>query len=67
MLDYSDSHSGEVQNYMASCRGTAVPCPYGCTSLNRETLYKHSSGLFESWVHRHQFEPENGKTKLTDA
>ena len=25
------------------------------------------SGPFESWVHRHQFEPENGKTKLTDA
>jgi ligand-binding SRPBCC domain-containing protein len=25
------------------------------------------SGPFESWVHRHQFESENGKTKLTDA
>ncbi|MBD0265550.1 MAG: cyclase [Tolypothrix sp. Co-bin9] len=25
------------------------------------------SGPFECWVHRHQFEPENGKTKLTDA
>ncbi|MEH2363692.1 SRPBCC family protein [Nostoc sp.] len=25
------------------------------------------SGPFESWVHRHEFEPENGKTKLTDA
>ncbi|MEH2015273.1 SRPBCC family protein [Nostoc sp.] len=25
------------------------------------------SGPFESWIHRHEFEPENGKTKLTDA
>ncbi|MEH2446480.1 MAG: SRPBCC family protein [Nostoc sp.] len=25
------------------------------------------SGPFESWVHRHEFELENGKTKLTDA
>ncbi|MBN3870258.1 SRPBCC family protein [Nostoc sp. JL33] len=25
------------------------------------------SGPFESWVHQHEFEPENGKTKLTDA
>ncbi|WP_414753199.1 SRPBCC family protein [Anabaena sp. CCY 9910] len=24
------------------------------------------SGPFESWVHRHKFEPENGKTKLID-
>ncbi|MBD2250301.1 SRPBCC family protein [Nostoc parmelioides] len=24
------------------------------------------SGPFESWIHRHQFEPENGKTKLID-
>ncbi|MBG1240699.1 SRPBCC family protein [Nostoc sp. NZL] len=25
------------------------------------------SGPFESWVHRHEFEPEAGKTRLTDA
>ncbi|MEH2271647.1 MAG: SRPBCC family protein [Nostoc sp.] len=25
------------------------------------------SGPFESWVHRHEFEPEDGKTRLTDA
>ncbi|MEH1849970.1 MAG: SRPBCC family protein [Nostoc sp.] len=25
------------------------------------------SGPFESWEHRHEFELENGKTKLTDA
>ncbi|MBD2343879.1 SRPBCC family protein [Anabaena subtropica] len=24
------------------------------------------SGPFESWIHRHQFETENGKTKLID-
>ncbi|BAB72749.1 SRPBCC family protein [Anabaena sp. FACHB-709] len=24
------------------------------------------SGPFESWIHRHQFQPENGKTKLID-
>ncbi|MBU7586474.1 MAG: cyclase [Nostoc sp. TH1S01] len=25
------------------------------------------SGPFETWVHRHEFQPEDGKTKLTDA
>jgi hypothetical protein len=25
--DYGDSHSDAVQNYIAKCRGTAVPCP----------------------------------------
>ncbi|MFH7024297.1 MAG: SRPBCC family protein [Heteroscytonema crispum UTEX LB 1556] len=25
------------------------------------------SGPFESWTHRHEFEAENGKTRLTDA
>jgi ligand-binding SRPBCC domain-containing protein len=25
------------------------------------------SGPFESWTHRHEFEGENGKTRLTDA
>lgn len=25
------------------------------------------SGPFESWVHRHEFKPEDGKTRLTDA
>ncbi|MEH2055726.1 MAG: SRPBCC family protein [Nostoc sp.] len=25
------------------------------------------SGPFEYWVHRHEFEPEDGKTRLTDA
>ncbi|MDM9380479.1 SRPBCC family protein [Chlorogloeopsis sp. ULAP01] len=24
------------------------------------------SGLFETWLHRHKFESENGKTRLTD-
>ncbi|MEA5553219.1 SRPBCC family protein [Anabaena cylindrica UHCC 0172] len=27
---------------------------------------KQISGPFESWVHRHEFETENGKTRLTD-
>jgi hypothetical protein len=26
---YSDSHSDAVQNYIAKCRGTALPCPQG--------------------------------------
>ncbi|MEH1853685.1 MAG: hypothetical protein V7L11_18880 [Nostoc sp.] len=30
---YSGSHSDEAQYYTARCRGTAVPCPYGCTLL----------------------------------
>lgn len=25
------------------------------------------SGPFESWIHRHEFTPENDKTRLTDA
>jgi hypothetical protein len=36
---YSTSYSDEVQNCITRCRGTALPCPYRCTSLGRETLY----------------------------
>ncbi|MBG1257759.1 hypothetical protein [Nostoc commune] len=39
VMGYSGSHSDAVQYYIAWCRGTAVPCPYGCTSLGRKTLY----------------------------
>lgn len=35
---YSGSHLDEVQHYIARSRGTAVPCPYGCTLLGWETL-----------------------------
>ena len=38
-IQYSTSYSDEVQNCITRCRGTAVPCPYRCTSLGRETLY----------------------------
>ncbi|MEH1909479.1 MAG: SRPBCC family protein [Nostoc sp.] len=49
--------------------------PLPLTWLARHTEYEkyrlftdeQISGPFESWVHRHEFEPENGKTKLTDA
>ncbi|MDB9320920.1 SRPBCC family protein [Nodularia spumigena CS-591/04] len=34
---------------------------------NRLFIDEQISGPFESWVHRHEFAPENGKTKLTDA
>ncbi|WP_334840512.1 DUF4279 domain-containing protein [Nostoc sp.] len=39
---YSGFHSDEVQHYIARCKGTALPCPYGCTLLGRETLYMES-------------------------
>ena len=28
---------------------------------------KHIEGPMKSWLHRHQFIPENGKTRLTDS
>jgi len=45
------------------------------TWLARHTKYEkyrlfvdeQISGPFESWIHRHEFTPENGKTRLTDA
>ncbi len=36
---YSSSHSYAVQPYTPKSKVTAVPCPYGCTSRKRETLY----------------------------
>ncbi|MEH2240744.1 SRPBCC family protein [Nostoc sp.] len=49
--------------------------PLPLTWLARHTGYEkyrlfideQISGPFESWVHRHEFEPEDGKTRLTDA
>ncbi|MFK0732245.1 MAG: hypothetical protein ACIWVG_13960, partial [Gloeotrichia echinulata HAB0833] len=32
ITNYSVTHSDSVQNYIASCRGTALPCPYECTA-----------------------------------
>ncbi|MDJ0618029.1 MAG: SRPBCC family protein [Calothrix sp. MO_192.B10] len=48
--------------------------PIPITWLARHTEYekyhlftdKQISGPFESWEHRHKFENENGKTRLTD-
>ncbi|MCC5600765.1 hypothetical protein [Nostoc favosum] len=37
-VGYSGSHSDAVQHYIARCRGTALPCPYRCTSHKRELL-----------------------------
>lgn len=34
---------------------------------NRLFTDEQISGPFEFWVHRHEFEPEDGKTRLTDA
>lgn len=34
---------------------------------NRLFIDEQISGPFDSWVHRHEFAPENGKTRLTDA
>jgi ligand-binding SRPBCC domain-containing protein len=48
--------------------------PLPLTWLARHTEYseyrfftdRQLSGPFESWTHRHKFEPENGNTRLTD-
>ncbi|MHC5612928.1 MAG: SRPBCC family protein [Nostoc sp.] len=34
---------------------------------NRLFTDEQISGPFEFWVHRHEFEPEDGKTRLTDV
>jgi ligand-binding SRPBCC domain-containing protein len=34
---------------------------------NRLFVDEQISGPFDSWIHRHELEPENGKTRLTDA
>jgi ligand-binding SRPBCC domain-containing protein len=40
----------------------------GHTDYKKYRLFtdEQISGPFESWVHRHEFADENGKTKLTD-
>ncbi len=46
----SGSHSDAVQHDITRCRGTAVPCPYGCTSRKRESLYATNPNIFGAKV-----------------
>ncbi|MEH2064344.1 MAG: hypothetical protein V7K50_19130 [Nostoc sp.] len=55
---YSGFHSDAVQHYITRCRGTAVPCPYGCTSRKREPLYR-------LWINN-QFHPSLDFKKVGD-
>jgi ligand-binding SRPBCC domain-containing protein len=34
---------------------------------NKLFVDRQEEGLMKSWIHRHQFQEENGKTRLTDA
>ena len=47
-----------------------IPVPWVARHIecekNRLFTDKQVSGPMESWVHRHQFAEENGKTRLTD-
>lgn len=41
---------------------THIECVPNCLFVDEQT-----DGPMESWVHRHEFIPEEGKTRLTDA
>ena len=48
-----------------------IPIPWIATHIecqsNRLFVDEQTEGPMESWVHRHEFKLENGKTRLTDA
>ncbi|MGD1922383.1 MAG: SRPBCC family protein [Pleurocapsa sp.] len=41
---------------------THTECKTNCLFIDRQT-----EGPMESWLHRHEFDTENGQTRLTDA
>lgn len=60
---------GAVSEFRLSLAG--IPVRWVATHIecepNRLFVDKQTEGPMESWVHRHEFVAENGKTRLTDA
>ena len=60
---------GAISEFRLSLAG--IPVPWISTHIeceaNRLFVDRQTDGPMESWVHRHEFMPENGKTRLTDA
>ena len=60
---------GAISEFRISLAG--IPVPWIATHTQCETnclfVDEQTDGPMESWIHRHEFTPENGKTRLTDA
>lgn len=60
---------GAISEFRLSLAG--IPIPWIATHIecqsNRLFVDQQTKGPMESWVHRHEFTPENGQTRLTDA
>ena len=60
---------GAISEFRLSLAG--IPIKWIATHIkcepNRLFVDKQTEGPMESWVHRHLFEAENDKTRLTDA
>ena len=60
---------GAISEFRLSLAG--IPIPWIATHIecqpNHLFVDEQTNGPMDSWVHRHEFEPENGKTRLTDA
>ena len=60
---------GAISEFRLSLAG--IPVPWIATHIECEPYHlfvdQQTKGLMESWVHRHEFTPENGMTRLTDT
>lgn len=60
---------GAISEFRLSLAG--IPIPWIATHIeckpNQLFVDEQTKGPMESWIHRHEFSRENGKTKLTDA
>ena len=60
---------GAISEFRLSLAG--IPVPWISTHIECEPhrlfVDQQTDGPMDSWVHRHEFVPENGKTRLTDA
>ena len=60
---------GAISEFRLSLAG--IPVRWIATHIecqpNRLFIDEQTEGPMDSWVHRHEFKPENGKTRLTDA
>lgn len=60
---------GAISEFRLSLAG--IPIPWIATHIecqpNHLFVDEQTKGPMDSWVHRHEFKSENGKTRLTDA
>ena len=60
---------GAISEFRISLAGIPVRwiAKHTQCETNRLFVDEQTDGPMESWIHRHEFTPENGQTRLTDA